>query len=115
MASQRYSVYVVELKRSVWTERWQLRRRNPTYNGMKECLYVGMTSLSPQQRLTKHMTGARSKRGHRISSSIVKNYGLYLRPSLYAHLNPLTKMEAQDIEMRLAKRLQKQGYAVWWN
>ena len=51
---------------------------------ISECLYVGMTSKSPKERFEQHKSGYRSKKGHKISSSIVEKYGLYLRPSLYA-------------------------------
>ena len=33
---------------------------------------------------------------HDLSSSIVKKYGLYLRPSLYQHIGPLSRAEALD-------------------
>jgi hypothetical protein len=110
-----YSVYVVELDRRIWNDSWKFRKANPSYMGGRECLYVGMTSLSPQVRFKKHKKGSRSRKGIKISSWVVENYGLYLRPSLYANINPLTREQATVIEGKLAKRLQNRGYAVWWN
>ncbi len=110
-----YNVYVVELNKKVWTDSKKLRDANPQFRGMLECLYVGMTSHTPQERFIKHKKGHRTKKGIKISSWLVEKYGLYLRPSLYNHLNPLTKQEAIIMEEKLANYLKRQGYAVWWN
>lgn len=110
-----YNVYVVELSRKVWSERSKFRDANPTYKGLKECLYVGMTSHSPQERFKKHKSGYRNKKGYKISSNYVEKYGLFLRPSLYVHLNPLSKQEAIEMEEKLANELRSKGFAVWWN
>ena len=110
-----YSVYVVELRKSIFTDNWKFRAANPQFIGSLECLYVGMTSLDPKERLVKHKTGALSKKGHKISSNIVEKYGLYLRPSLYEEYNPMTKDEAAKMEEQLALKLKRKGYAVWWN
>lgn len=74
-----------------------------------------MTSQSPAIRFAKHKAGHKSKRGVKISNHFAEKYGLYLRPSLYEHLNPLTKQEAVDMERKLAEDLKRQRYAVWWN
>ena len=112
-----YQVYVVELSKKVFTENSRFRAANPQFNGVLECLYVGMTSKSPAERFRQHKTGYVSKKGHDISSSIVYKYGSYLRPSLYDHLNqkPLNRDEALQMEERLAWDLRRQGYAVWFN
>ena len=112
---KRYSVYVIELSKKVWTESKKFRDANPQFNGVLECLYVGMTSKTPQERYKQHKEGYRTKRGHKISSSFVEKYGLYLRPSLYSEYNPLTKQEAVKMEEYLANELKKKRYAVWWN
>ena len=114
MSRKIYSVYVVELSKRVFTENRRFREANPQFNGVLECLYVGMTSKSPKERLDQHLAGARSKRGFKISSNIVQKYGMYLRPSLYHHLNPLTREEAKRLEEVLANRLKRMRYAVWW-
>lgn len=117
VSGQRLShhVYVIELSKRVWTDNWKFRKANPHYMGGTSCLYVGMTSLSPKMRFEKHKSKATSKKGFKISSSIVERYGLYLRPSMYHHLNPLTSHQAKYVEEQLAISLRKNGYAVWWN
>jgi len=112
-----YKVYVVELSRKVFTEDWRFRAANPQFNGVLECLYVGMTSKTPAERFKQHRTGALSTRGHDLSAAIVKKYGGYLRPSLYNHLNetPMTRAEAMAMEKKLSLELRRKGYAVWFN
>ena len=44
----------------------------------------------------------------------MKKYGLYLRPSLYRDIGPLSRAEALDVEKGLALELRGKGYAVWW-
>ncbi len=115
VSKSRHSVYVVELSKRIYSEDRRFRDANPQFKGVLECLYVGMTSKSPKQRLSQHLNGTKSKRGHNLASSVVKKYGLYLRPSLYAHLNPLSKTAAANMEKTLAEELKRKGYAVWWN
>lgn len=110
-----YSVYVVELRKSVFNDHWQFRQANPQFNGALQCLYVGMTSNTPEERFRKHKTGHRNAKGHKISSNIVEKYGLYLRPSLYEEYNPMTKQQAIKMEEELALALRRKGYGVWWN
>jgi len=112
-----YQVYVIELSKRVFTENAKFRSANPQFNGVLECLYVGMTSKTPAERFRQHKTGYRNKKGHNLSSAIVKKYGSYLRPSLYHHLNlkPMTREEALAMEEKLAWQLRKKGYAVWFN
>ncbi len=112
---KRYNVYVIELRKSVFSENKKFREANPQFKGVLECLYVGMTSLDPKARFLKHRTGAKSKKGHNIASKIVQKYGMYLRPSLYEGLNPMTKSDASKMEEQLANELKRKGYAVWWN
>jgi predicted GIY-YIG superfamily endonuclease len=113
----RYQVYVIELKKQVFTENAQFRNANPQFNGVLQCLYVGMTSKTPAERLKQHKTGYVNKKGHKLSANIVQRYGTYLRPSLYEHLNeqPMTRQEALMMEEKLALHLRRQGYAVWFN
>ena len=112
-----YKVYVVELSKQVFTDDARFRAANPQFNGVLECLYVGMTSRDPAVRLKQHKTGYRSKKGHNISSALVRKYGTYLRPSLYdAHnVNPMTRAQALKMEENLALDLRRKGYAVWFN
>lgn len=85
------------------------------YRGLKDCLYVGMTSLDPKERFQQHKKGTKSKKGYKLSSYFVEKYGLFLRPSMYSGLNPMTKGDAINMEEELASKLRKLGFAVWWN
>lgn len=111
----RYCVYVIELSRKVFTENAKFREANPQFNGVLQCLYVGMTSKTPQERFAQHKSGYRNKKGYKISASIVERYGLYLRPSLYEHLPLMSREEALQMEAQLALSLRRQRYAVWYN
>ena len=116
MSKAKYCVYVVELSKEVFTKDYKFRAANPQFNGVLECLYVGMTSKTPKQRFDQHKLGTRSKKGHKLSSNIVRKYGLYLRPSLYSHIEPIsTRAEAVRMEEKLALELRRKRYAVWYN
>lgn len=116
MSKQQYRVYVIELHKKVFSENRRFREANPQFNGVLECLYVGMTSKTPKARFEQHKKGTLSKKGHNLSSSIVKKYGSYLRPSLYNHIDPIaTRAEALTMENQLALELRKKRYAVWFN
>lgn len=112
-----YQVYVNELAKRVFTENAKFRAANPQFNGVLQCLYVGMTSKTPAERLLQHKTGYVNSKGHNLSANIVRKYGTYLRPSLYNQLNlkPMTMQQALQMEEKLAWDLRKQGYAVWVN
>lgn len=111
-----YRVYVVELSRKVFTEHARFRVANPQFNGVLECLYVGQTSKTPQERLKQHKDGYRNAKGHKLSASIVERYGIYLRPSLYNHLPAFkTRKEALAAEKQLTLELRRKRYAVWSN
>jgi hypothetical protein len=113
----KYQVYVVELSKRVFTENTKFRAANPQFNGVLECLYVGMTSKTPAERFRQHKTGYINNKGHKLSANIVQKYGSYLRPSLYDHINlkSMTRQEALIMEEKLALHLRRQGYAVWFN
>ena len=112
-----YCVYVVELSRRVFTENARFRAANPQFNGVLQCLYVGMTSKTPAERFHQHKTGYISKKGYKISAYIVQKYGAYLRPSLYDEINAkgMSREEALRMEKKLALDLRRKGYAVWFN
>ena len=113
----RYYVYVVELSKRAFNENTRFRVANPQFNGVLQCVYVGMTSKTPAERFKQHKTGYVNKKGHKLSAYIVQKYGAYLRPSLYDHLNliPMTRAEALIMEEKLALELRRKGYAVWFN
>lgn len=111
----RYCVYVIELSKKVWSENTKFRDANPQYNGVLECLYVGMSSKTPEQRFKQHKTGYRNKKGHKLASSIVEKYGLYLRPSLFEDIPLMNQADALKMEAELAIILRRKRYAVWYN
>lgn len=116
MPKTTYRIYVIELTKKVFTENAKFRAANPQFNGVLECLYVGMTSKTPKERFIQHKTGYRNKKGHKLSANIVQKYGSYLRPSLYNHIDPITsRVEALEMEEKLALELRRQRYAVWYN
>lgn len=111
-----YQVYVIELKKKVFTENAKFRAANPQYNGSMDCVYVGMTSKTPKERFLQHKKKAKSLKGHNLSANIVFKYGSYLRPSLYNHIGVLkTREEGLQMETKLAMELRRKGYAVWYN
>src|SRR6187397_3043793 len=115
-SGMKYQVYVIELSKRVFTENARFRAANPQFNGVLECLYVGMTSKTPAERFKQHKTGYINKKGVKLSAYIAQKYGSYLRPSLYDHINlkSMTRQEALRMEEKLAWDLRKQGYAVWF-
>lgn len=116
MAKILYTIYVIELSKRVFNENTKFRTANPQFNGVLQCLYVGQTSKTPKERFQQHKMGYRNKNGHKLSASIVEKYGLYLRPSLYTHIDPfLTRAEALKAEEQISLELRREGYAVWFN
>ncbi|WP_299432365.1 ribose-5-phosphate isomerase [uncultured Maribacter sp.] len=116
MPKETYHIYVIELSKKVFTENRKFREANPQFNGVLECLYVGMTSKTPKERFEQHKTGYKNKKGYKISATIVEKYGMYLRGSLYQHIAPLkTREAALKMEETLALELRRKRYAVWYN
>ncbi|MDM9631742.1 ribose-5-phosphate isomerase [Robiginitalea aurantiaca] len=116
MSKTVYRIYVIELSKRVFTENRRFREANPQFNGVLQCLYVGMTSKTPKERFTQHKTGYINKKGHNLASNMVHKYGLYLRPSLYNHILPVkSREEALEMEKQLALELRRKKYAVWFN
>jgi hypothetical protein len=87
-----HSVYVVYL-------------RNPHGDG-KAGYYVGMTGLTPEQRLQNHKNGVKA-------AGVVRRFGKRLVPRLYAHLNPMPYAKAKEMEVILADSLRKRGFTVY--
>lgn len=111
-----YCIYIIELSKNAFRENRRFREANPQYNGVSECLYVGMTSKTPEKRWEQHRKISKSKKGHALASSIVSNYGLYLRPSLYRDIPTVrSKKEALKVEAEVTRLLRRQRYAVWSN
>ena len=102
-----YHVYVIGLKKTVLENR-KFKRANPDYIEGKPCVYIGQSWHPPQKRFAQH------KEGHN-SNDFAKDYGEYLQTRLFENLNPLhSREEAEEMEEKLALRLRKRGYVVWW-
>lgn len=65
-------------------------------------LYVGETSRDPDLRFDQH------KRGYK-ASGVVRRCGVRLIPFLTAHLNPLHRWEAIELEPALAEAFGRAG------
>lgn len=108
MAKTQYHVYIIELDPAVLKIK-KFKEENPEYIQGMQCLYVGQTAKTPQERYEQH------KRGHK-ANKYTKKYGHKLRPELYEKYNPIpTREKAEAMEERLAHRLRTRGYAVWYN
>ena len=65
-------------------------------------LYVGETSRDPDLRFDQHKVGYKASRW-------VHRFGVRLLPELVAHLNPLRRWEAVELEAALAEELARAG------
>ena len=102
-----HNIYVIELDKQV-LEKKKFREANPDYVDGSPCVYVGMTSKTPEQRFEQHKSGYRSSR-------LVKQFGIKLKPRQYQSLNPMSRNEAAEMEFEKARRLRKKGWGVWVN
>ena len=102
-----HNIYVIELDKQVLEKR-KFREANPDYVDDSPCVYVGMTSRTPEERFEQHKSGYRSSR-------IVKQFGIRLKPRQYQSLNPMSRDEATEMELEKARRLRKKGWGVWVN
>ena len=98
---------MIELDKQV-LEKKKFREANPDYVENSPCVYVGMTSKTPEERFEQHKSGYRSSR-------IVKQFGIRLKPRQYQSLNPMSRDEAAEMEFEKARRLRKKGWGVWVN
>jgi len=102
-----HNIYVIELDKQVLEKR-KFREANPDYVDDSPCVYVGMTSKTPEERFEQHKSGYKSSR-------IVKQFGIRLKPRQYQSLNPMSRDEAAEMEFEKARRLRKKGWGVWVN
>ena len=71
-------------------------------NGSRYGLYVGESRYTPERRYNNHKTGNHASRH-------VLRKGVCLLFDLFKHLNPLTREEAKDIEVKLAEAFKAAG------
>ncbi len=103
-----HNLYVIELRPEIFEKERRFFEANPQWLPGKLCVYVGMTGLSPEERLRKHMRGEKD-------AWFVHKYGQRLLPDLYRHFNPMPYDLARVMEPELARQLREQGYGVWQN
>jgi hypothetical protein len=103
-SAHHYSVYVVLLHPNA-AKSAKLKKVNPAADPAKPCVYVGMTGLTPAERLRHH------RRGEKAAPQ-VRRHGIRLMPELYEWLNPMPFEAAVQMEQDLAEDLRRQGYMV---
>lgn len=97
-----WTLYVIELDDAV----------GPRADPALPWVYVGETSLTPEERFEQHMNKATNKNGP-LYSRVVANHGVKLRPDLYEHEPPrYTSQDAKVAEALLGERLAAEGYSV---
>jgi hypothetical protein len=84
-----------------------LRGKKPGYG-----LYVGETSKPPETRFKEHTEGKRNRKGP-LYSRVVYRHCECLLPSLYNHLNPLSRAEAKVLEGKIAEALRLEGIPTY--
>lgn len=98
-------VYVIRLHPAVRKAK-RFREANSLASENAECLYVGMTSCSAEERFDQH------KRGYK-ACSFVRKYGKELAPELFPGTDLLPVETGKKLEIDHAESLRRQGYAVW--
>lgn len=83
-----YSVYLILLHNPARRVAWGI--------------YVGQTARDPDWRFDQHKAGYKA-------SGAVKRFGVQLLPDLVAHLNPVERWEAIELEAALAIALGEAG------
>ena len=103
-----HNLYVVALRPMIFEKERRFFEANPHWLPEKLCVYVGMTGLSPEEWVQKHLRGEKD-------AWFVHKYGQRLLPELYRHFNPMPYDLALVMEPELARQLREQGYGVWQN
>ena len=101
----RYRIYVVRLDSGVMDSK-RFRAANPNAAREAECLYVGMTACTLEERLAQH------KRGYK-ACPFVRKHGIALAPELFPVVGMLPRSEAEKLEVAHAEKLRERGFAVW--
>ena len=84
-------------------------------DGLGAGLYVGRSRYRPQRRFEQHTSGdarRHAARRFRLDRNGTRHVPLQLLPSFFAHLNPLSKAEAEVLEVALVHALLKAGVPV---
>jgi len=100
-----HGVYVVRLRQEVLGKK-KFAEANPNRRPSGQCLYVGLTGLSPSKRFENHKDNYKASRW-------VRDYGIELLPRFYEPLNKMSYERADEVEELLAEYLRENGHAVW--
>jgi Uri superfamily endonuclease len=100
-----HGVYVVRLRTEVLGKK-KFAEVNPNRHPSGQCLYVGLTGLSPSKRFENHKENYKASRW-------VRDYGIELLPRFYEPLNKMSYERADQVEEFLAEFLREKGHAVW--
>lgn len=104
MSVRTFSIYVIELDDTIKSKS-AFVRANP--DGTKECLYVGSTAKTAEERLADHRDGAAS------GSRFIRGYVKCLRPDLAPTSRLLSRENAEAREKKHAESLRRRGFLVW--
>lgn len=99
-------VYAIELDPSVMKDP-AFSAKNPQWVPGMPLFYVGMTSLSAEERCEQHLGGTKNV------SRIAHQYGRRLRMDLVPNRKPTRRAWAMKMEERLAKDLRARGFGAW--
>jgi len=91
-----YRVYVIELD----------DKAGRRVDVDRECVYVGQTTRTAEERFEQHRSG-------HMSSRVVRKYGLKLRPDLSPGRLYRTRREAERAEAEWARKLKARGHRVF--
>ena len=107
-----HCVYVVELDKEVLNSK-KFIKVNKGYKKDKPCVYVGMTSYTPDKRFEHHKNRHKNKEGYDTSSLFPREFGIGVIKDLCDPPKSLTFYEAKELEIERAKELREKGWGVW--
>ncbi len=104
--------YTVNRGKSIWSTYVIQLDDGATDDPGNGWVYVGETSLTPEERLVQHLSGARNRRG-RLYSKKARDHGQHLRYDLMEGLpTQYSSAASKTAEAELAERLRENGYRV---
>jgi len=83
-----------------------VRLEHPRHPGLRDCYYVGMTGLLPQERFENHKAGIKCAR-------VVRDFGVELAYEWFDEIPPMTYEDAAQCEPTLADELRDRGFVVF--
>ena len=83
-----------------------VRLDHPRHPGDRDCYYVGMTGLLPQERFENHKAGVKC-------AQVVRAFGLELAYEWFDDIPPMSFEDAALCEPALADELRDRGFVVF--